>query len=200
MQMTTFKVGDRATTVYEGVKHKVTITAIRKGGLKAEVEFDSDGEFDDVKISSLKRLTSKKTSDGKTKSGIDLSNGGFTENRGALTTIRADMKAALADVEAKFGVRFDLNGSMSYQADQFSMRVVCAIPSLNTAKRDNDLAMMAKSYNLDLKKTSFDGFKLVGFNARARARPWVVRKVSTGKEYIMRYDAVEARFGKTKNR
>lgn len=194
--MTNWKSGDKAKVLWDGSTYPATIKKIT--GRTARIVFDT-GEYDDVSISTLRPINSSKSGkSGKAskKSGIDLTNGGFTENRSALSTIRAEMKAALADVEAKFGVRFDLNGSIGYQADQFTLRVVCAIPSLNTARRDDDLAMMAKSYNLDTNKVSHDGFKLVGFNARARARPWVVRKVATGKEYIMKTDAVEARFGK----
>jgi len=190
--MTTWKSGDKATIVWDGERQNVTVKKII--GKQARVDFDGTDDYDDVPLAALKPRVKAKA--GKSSSGLDLSDGGFTENRKALSLIRADMAAALKDVEAKFGVRFDLNGSISYQADQFSMRVVCAIPSLNTARRDDDLAMMAKSYNLDTNKVSHDGFKLVGFNARARARPWVVRKVATGKEYIMKTDAVEARFGK----
>ena len=118
-----------------------------------------------------------------------------TFDRANLKAIAADIDAALAEVAKKYGLETLKGGAVTFGAGSFTMKVE-GKSSVGSEQEKAMFVSMAKSYGLDPEILSFDGFRLVGFDAKRRAKPWMIRKDGDpeDKTYITDLRGAQLRF------
>jgi hypothetical protein len=68
------------------------------------------------------------------------------------------------------------------------------------SKEQTDLEQMATLMSLDTSKiATLQGMKvsLVGYNSKARKRPWIIQNLTTAQKYILDDDTAKRLFGNT---
>ena len=113
-----------------------------------------------------------------------------------ITAIRNDVEAALRTIYAKHGVDVTV-GRITFNADSFRCKIEGVVrsavggPTATAPVNPKSLALKNKSYLLGAsfdetktyRSTSLGLVKVVGFNAKAKKYPFIVKQVATGKQY-----------------
>lgn len=97
------------------------------------------------------------------------------------------------------GLKFSF-GNGKFQPDGSGYEVkLQVIPAggkpIEAKKMENDLQLMARAFNLDTTKVSPQGWRLVGWRAKAQKKPWVV-SAPNGKQYIISDEIARKYFNK----
>ena len=94
------------------------------------------------------------------------------------------------------GYTFEL-GNCRYDGGEANFKLRVLIKG-GKSRQERDLEDLAKLSDLDTTKTAtLQGMKvsLVGYNTRARKRPWVVQDLKTEQKYIIDDDTAKLLFG-----
>lgn len=94
-----------------------------------------------------------------------------------LATVRADINALLAAYSKKSGIELNI-GNISFSEGEFTTKLNAKLPNVKTI---DDVILESRVKALGLKTTSKCGKKLVGYNTRAKAYPFVFE--NNGKKY-----------------
>ncbi len=115
--------------------------------------------------------------------------------------IRADVEAALKTIYAKHGVDVTV-GRITYCADNFRCKIEGNVRGASAATPANPKTAALSKYAFLLGNTfdetksynipSLGRIKVTGYNTRARQYPFVVKQVSTGKQYKVSTMSVKA--------
>lgn len=118
-----------------------------------------------------------------------------TFDKANLKTLIADIDAALAEVAKKHGLESLKTSRVTYDAGSFRTQLE-GKSSVGTEREVEFFKSMAANYGLDSSILSFDGFRLVGFDAKRRSKPWMIRKDGDAedKTYIIDTNAAKLRF------
>lgn len=113
-------------------------------------------------------------------------------NSTTIQALRSELAAAHAAIEAKYGVKISL-GSSKYTDSHIEMKMTVGNLGSDGKAEDRASVYLKANFRLiglsqaDLDKViniSGMSVKIVGYNTRKRLRPFVIRHVHTGKEYI----------------
>lgn len=117
-----------------------------------------------------------------------------TFNTSNLKVLRTDIDAALAEVAKKHGISLSL-GKMTYGSGNFTAKVE-GKSSVGDEQEKALFESYAKTYGLQTDIVSFDGFRLVGFDAKRRAKPWLIRKDGdpADRTYVIDQQGAKLRF------
>lgn len=113
-------------------------------------------------------------------------------DKGNLKGLRAEIDAALAVVAKNNGITLTL-GHISFQAGEFTAKLNGACEAKGDQDKQN-AEMFARASGFDISKPSADGYTVVRYNTRSRAKPWVITK--GGKEYVAADGWMRQRFYK----
>ncbi len=112
-----------------------------------------------------------------------------------------DKLQSILDVQPYFLVSYDLTvGNASFNDDEVTFKLSLRIKGASyTAEKA--LAQRAGIHNLDLSKTArMDGktFILSGYRRKARTKPYLMKDIASGVEYITTQDIAKTYFSKEK--
>lgn len=109
--------------------------------------------------------------------------------------IRELMQKALEDADID-GVTMSV-GNCSFTEGEATYKVNVLLDG-GKSKEQTDLEQMATLMSLDTSKiATLEGMKvsLVGYNSKARKRPWVIQNLTTAQKYILDDDTAKRLFG-----
>lgn len=109
--------------------------------------------------------------------------------------IRELMQKALEDADID-GVTISV-GNCSFTEGEATYKVNVLLDG-GKSKEQTDLEQMATLMSLDTSKiATLEGMKvsLVGYNSKARKRPWVIQNLTTAQKYILDDDTAKRLFG-----
>ena len=109
--------------------------------------------------------------------------------------IRELMQKALEDADID-GVTMSV-GNCSFTEGEATYKVNVLLDG-GKSKEQTDLEQMATLMRLDTSKiATLEGMKvsLVGYNSKARKRPWVIQNLTTAQKYILDDDTAKRLFG-----
>ena len=89
-------------------------------------------------------------------------------------------------------------GNASFNDDEATLKLNIKVKGAKS-QAEKDLEQWAKIHNLDLTKTArIDGktFRLSGFRRKARTKPYLMKDIASGIEYIATPDTVKMHFSK----
>ena len=111
--------------------------------------------------------------------------------------IRELMQKALEDADIE-GMTISV-GNCSFTDGEATYKVNVLLDG-GKSKEQTDLEQMAHFSQLDTSKiASLQGMKvsLVGYNSKARKRPWIIQDLTTAQKYILDDDTAKRLFGNT---
>ena len=113
-------------------------------------------------------------------------------NKITLETIRQHLNNNLED--SLENIIIDI-GNCSYNSDNATFKLECRIKGTDT-KEESNLKWVIKSglYNLDLNRTH-PKYKLVGYKAKARKRPFIIEDLINNKRYVINAEETHKMFG-----
>ena len=91
-----------------------------------------------------------------------------------------------------------LVGNASFNDDEVTFKLNIKVKGAKS-QAEKDLEQWAEIHNLDLTKTArIDGktFRLSGFRRKARTKPYLMKDIASGNEYIATPDTVKMHFSK----
>ena len=89
-------------------------------------------------------------------------------------------------------------GNASFNDDEVTFKLNLRVEGASS-QAEKDLEQWAEIHNLDLTKTArIDGktFRLSGFRRKARTKPYLMKDIASGNEYIATSDTVKTYFSK----
>ena len=116
-------------------------------------------------------------------------------DRSACKLLKSELENTLNDLSQELGVSFEI-GRCTYGSNRAAFKVT-AIAAGAVSETMAALRGAAKANNLDINKiVAYNGseWKLVGFKTRAPKRPYLVKNLNTGQEYIFPREFVEREF------
>jgi hypothetical protein len=119
----------------------------------------------------------------------------MTFDKATARKIRELMQKALEDADID-GVTMSV-GNCSFTEGEATYKVNVLLDG-GKSKEQTDLEQMATLMSLDTSKiTTLQGMKvsLVGYNSKARKRPWVIQNLTTAQKYILDDDTANRLFG-----
>jgi hypothetical protein len=119
----------------------------------------------------------------------------MTFDKATARKIRELMQKALEDADID-GVTMSV-GNCSFTEGEATYKVNVLLDG-GKSKEQTDLEQMATLMSLDTSKiTTLQGMKvsLVGYNSKARKRPWVIQNLTTAQKYILDDDTAKRLFG-----
>jgi hypothetical protein len=112
-----------------------------------------------------------------------------------------DKLQSILDVQPYFLDSYDLTvGNASFNDDEVTFKLSLRIKGAST-QAEKDLEQWAEIHNLDLTKTArMDGktFILSGYRRKARTKPYLMKDIASGVEYITTQDIAKTYFSKEK--
>jgi len=121
----------------------------------------------------------------------------MTFDKATARKIRELMQKALEDADID-GVTMSV-GNCSFTEGEATYKVKVLLDG-GKSKEQTDLEQMATLMSLDTSKiVTLQGMKvsLVGYNSKARKRPWVIQNLTTAQKYILDDDTAKRLFGNT---
>ena len=121
----------------------------------------------------------------------------MTFDKATARKIRELMQKALEDADID-GVTISV-GNCSFTEGEATYKVKVLLDG-GKSKEQTDLEQMATLMSLDTSKiVTLQGMKvsLVGYNSKARKRPWVIQNLTTAQKYILDDDTAKRLFGNT---
>jgi len=121
----------------------------------------------------------------------------MTFDKATARKIRELMQKALDDADID-GVTISV-GNCSFTEGEATYKVKVLLDG-GKSKEQTDLEQMATLMSLDTSKiVTLQGMKvsLVGYNSKARKRPWIIQNLTTAQKYILDDDTAKRLFGNT---
>lgn len=121
-----------------------------------------------------------------------------TFTRSQLNELRKQLQSALdgaVDTENIAGNITIEVGNCSYRGGEATFKVKCLVEGAKTREQE-DLEYYAELHKLDLTLTMGEDMSLVGYKARARKKPWVLKRLRDGAEFVADTNLVERHFKK----
>jgi len=119
----------------------------------------------------------------------------MTFDKATARKIRELMQKALEDADID-GVTMSV-GNCSFTEGEATYKVNVLLDG-GKSKEQTDLEQMATLMSLDTSKiATLQGMKvsLVGYNSKARKRPWIIQNLTTAQKYILDDDTAKRLFG-----
>ena len=117
-------------------------------------------------------------------------------NRSQLNLLRKQLQAAL-DAANLSDIKIEV-GNCSYRGGEATFKVKCLVEGAKTREQE-DLEFYAELHKLDLTKTAKlmgEDMQLSGYKARARKKPWVLKRLRDGAEFVADTNLIEKFFNK----
>ena len=117
--------------------------------------------------------------------------------RQQLNTLRKQMQSVL-DQDFSTADLPDIKievGNCSYRGGEATYKVKVLMEGAKTREQE-DLEYYAELHKLDLTLTMGEDMQLVGYKARARKKPWVLKRLRDGAEFVADTNLVERHFKK----
>ena len=121
----------------------------------------------------------------------------MTFDKATARKIRELMQKALEDADID-GVTIKI-GNCSFTEGEATYKVNVLLDG-GKSKEQTALEQLATLMSLDTSKiATLEGMKvsLVGYNSKARKRPWIIQDLTTAQKYILDSDTAKRLFGKT---
>ena len=124
-----------------------------------------------------------------------------TFTRSQLNELRKQLQSALdgaVDTENIAGNITIEVGNCSYSGGEATFKVKCLLKGAKT-RQQQDLEFYAELHKLDLttvEKLMGEDMQLVGYNSRARKKPWILKRLRDGAEFVADTNLVEKFFKK----
>ena len=124
-----------------------------------------------------------------------------TFTRSQLNELRKQLQSALdgaVDTENIAGNITIEVGNCSYSGGEATFKVKCLLKGAKT-RQQQDLEYYAELHKLDLttvEKLMGEDMQLVGYNSRARKKPWILKRLRDGAEFVADTNLVEKFFKK----
>jgi len=120
-------------------------------------------------------------------------------DRATCAQLREHLNKKLSNIfKDELGVTLDF-GNASYDSDSVTFK--CRI-EIEGARSENDKSLdMIKPYysHIDFDKEAKMGkylFKIIGYRAKARTKPWLCRNLVDGKDYVLSREDIDLNFRK----
>ena len=113
-------------------------------------------------------------------------------SRHQLNTLRKQMQNALNMLGDRADITIEV-GNCSYRGAEATFKVKCRIKGAKTREQE-DLEYYAKLYNLDTTITAKlmgEDMQLSGYKTRARKKPWLLKRLRDGAEFVADQNLVE---------
>ena len=117
--------------------------------------------------------------------------------RQQLNTLRKQMQNALNMFADKTDMTIDV-GNCSYRGGEATFKVKVLMEGAKT-REQQDLEFYAELHNLDLtavEKLRGEDMQLSGYKSRARKKPWILKRLRDGAEFVADTNLVEKFFKK----
>ena len=124
-----------------------------------------------------------------------------TFTRSQLNELRKQLQSALdgaVDTENIAGNITIEVGNCSYRGGEATFKVKCLLKGAKT-RQQQDLEYYAELHKLDLtavEKLMGEDMQLSGYNTRARKKPWILKRLRDGAEFVADTNLVEKFFKK----
>ena len=116
--------------------------------------------------------------------------------RSQLNLLRKQLQAAL-DAANLSDIKIEV-GNCSYRGGEATFKVKCVLKGAKTREQE-DLEFYAELHKLDLtavEKLMGEDMQLSGYKSRARKKPWVLKRLRDGAEFVADTNLVERHFKK----
>ena len=113
--------------------------------------------------------------------------------RSQLNLLRKQLQAAL-DAANLSDIKIEV-GNCSYRGGEATFKVKVLMEGAKTREQE-DLEYYAELHKLDLTLTMGEDMQLVGYKARARKKPWILKRLRDGAEFVADTNLVERHFKK----
>ena len=116
--------------------------------------------------------------------------------RSQLNLLRKQLQAAL-DAANLSDIKIEV-GNCSYRGGEATYKVKVLMEGAKT-KEQQDLEFYAKLHKLDLNKTAKlmgEDMQLSGYKSRARKKPWILKRLRDGAEFVADTNLIEKFFKK----
>ena len=114
--------------------------------------------------------------------------------RSQLNLLRKQLQAAL-DAANLSDIKIEV-GNCSYRGGEATFKVKCLIEGAKTREQE-DLEFYAELHKLDLnavEKLMGEDMQLSGYKSRARKKPWILKRLRDGAEFVADTNLVEKFF------
>ena len=119
-----------------------------------------------------------------------------TFTRQQLNELRKQLQSALDGAVDTNNITGDIKievGNCSYRGGEATFKVKCLVEGAKTRQQE-DLEYYAELHKLDLTKIAKlqgEHMSLVGYNSRARKKPWILKRLRDGAEFVADTNLVE---------
>ena len=114
--------------------------------------------------------------------------------RSQLNLLREQLQAAL-DAANLSDIKIEV-GNCSYRGGEATFKVKCLVEGAKTREQE-DLEFYAELHKLDLTKTAKlmgEDMQLSGYKSRSRKKPWILKRLRDGAEFVADTNMVEKFF------
>ena len=125
----------------------------------------------------------------------------ITYTRSQLNELRKQLQSALDGAVDTNNITGDITievGNCSYRGGEATFKVKCLVEGAKTREQE-DLEYYAELHKLDIslvRKLMGEDMELSGYKARARKKPWVLKRLRDGAEFVADTNLVEKFFKK----
>ena len=116
--------------------------------------------------------------------------------RSQLNLLREQLQAAL-DAANLSDIKIEV-GNCSYRGGEATFKVKCLIEGAKTREQE-DLEFYAELHKLDLnavEKLMGEDMQLSGYKSRSRKKPWILKRLRDGAEFVADTNLIEKFFKK----
>ena len=117
-------------------------------------------------------------------------------NRSQLNLLREQLQAAI-DAANLSDIKIEV-GNCTYRGGEATFKVKCLVEGAKTREQE-DLEFYAELHKLDLtitEKLMGEDMQLSGYKSRARKKPWILKRLRDGAEFVADTNLVEKFFKK----
>ena len=117
--------------------------------------------------------------------------------RQQLNTLRKQMQNSLNLFADKTDMKIEV-GNCSYRGGEATFKVKVLMEGAKTREQE-DLEYYAELHKLDLtavERLMGEDMQLIGYKARARKKPWILKRLRDGAEFVADTNLVERHFKK----
>ena len=122
-------------------------------------------------------------------------------SRSQLNELRKQLQAALDGAVDTENITSDINihvGNCSYAGGEATFKVKCTLKGAKT-REQIDLEYYAELHQIDttaIAKLQGEDMSIIGYKSRARKKPWILKRLRDGAEFVADTNLVEKFFKK----